>query len=550
MSAPVTAGPHSARHRIPIPRWVWVAAVLAGVLHMTPYAVAAWRTPDGWTFTGNLTVSPDYMQYRTWARQTQTEGPIVSNRFTAEPNGKFLPVPFYWGVGMLSRVTGATPEWTYAWLGVPLAMAMVLLLYASARRFSRFEAAVPWVVGTLVLGGGLGAILALIADTPSLRAWPLLFALVVEPMQGAARVAPFESYRGNYVVQALFDTHFLAFWVAATAAVLTLANVTLEYSRRNLAWMVACFAGATLLHVYEGVTLMAITIGVVGICMLRGLPRRHAMTILASAGVAVGICLAGALALQHAAGFPTPAWRGLMVPPSILLLAYPVAWLLIAIGGFRFWQDADRNDAFLVGWALGCLALVMAGPFFPYPDRGTMTLQIPLYLIAGTIYFRQRQRVQLGHVALLLLLCSPTLLLAGLRWKQAWFNPTYAHKWVRPEHLHIIRVLTERSTPADLLLATEESLRWLGPEYSGRHFAGHFFLTIRYDQKRAELEAFLNTYDTTAQERFLRESGATLLFVESRRDPERFRQLSRLTPLIANEVGILFAVRTDRIDAH
>jgi hypothetical protein len=540
VSTPIAAGPRLTRHRIP--RWVWVVAVLVGAMHMIPYAVATWRTPEGWTFTGNLTVSPDYMQYRTWARQTQAEGPIVSNRFTAEPNGKFLPVPFYWGIGMLSRLTAVTPEWIYAWLGVPLAMAMVLLLHASATRFSRVPAAVPWVVGTMILGGGLGAILSMIADSPSLSAWPPLRTLVVEPMEGAARVVPFESYRGNYVFQALFDTHFLAFWVAATAAVLALHAVVREYSHRRLVAMIALFAAATILHVYEGVTLMAITIGVIGFCVRRGMTRRHALTVFAAASVTVGICLVGALALQRAAGFPTPDWRGLMVPPSILVLAYPVAWLLIVTGGVRFWQEADRSDAFLVGWAAGCLSLVLAGPFFPYPDRGTMTLQIPLYLIAATIYFRQRQHVRATHVALLLVLCGPTLLLTSMRWKRAWFHPTYAHKWVRPAHTRVIHALATRSTPADLLLATEETLRWLGPEYPGRHFAGHFFLTIGYTEKQQALLAFLDSRDLDAQQRFLRESGATLLFVETRRNPDHFRQLPMLTPLIEEDVGVLFAV--------
>lgn len=541
MSSSVAADPRLAFRRIP--RWVWVVAVVVGILRMTPYAVAAWRTPEGWTFTGNLTISPDFVQYRTWARQTQTEGPIVSNRFTAEPNGRFLPVPFYWGIGMLSRLTGVSPEWVYAWLGVPLAMAMVLLLHAGARRFLRVDAAVPWVVGTLILGGGLGAFLALVKETPALRAVPLLHALIITPMEGdTGRIAPFEIYRGNYILQALVDTHFLAFWVTATAAVLALASVVQEYSRRRLAWVVILFAAATILHVYEGITLMAITIGVVGICTLRGLSRRHALVILASTGVTVGICLVGALAMQQAANFPTPTWRGMTVPPVIVLLAYPVVWLLVAIGGFRFWQEADRREAFLVGWAAGCLALVLAGPFFPYPDRGTMTLQIPLYLVAGTIYFQLWQRVRAVHVALLIALCSPTMLLMGLRWKQAWFNPAHTHKWVRPEHTRVIRTLADQSTPADLLVAGEEALRWLGPEYSGRHYAGHFFLTINYSEKQRAMQEFFDSRDVAAQERFLSESGATRLFVETRRDPEHFRKLGTLTPLIAEDVGVLFAV--------
>src|SRR5688572_14725236 len=93
-----------------IPPRVWIVALIAALLHMAPFWHAQVSTRDGWTFTGNTTVSPDYMQYRVWERQAQREGPVVTNRFTTEPNAKHLPVFFYWGVGTLSRWLGVRPE--------------------------------------------------------------------------------------------------------------------------------------------------------------------------------------------------------------------------------------------------------------------------------------------------------------------------------------------------------------------------------------------------------------------------------------------------------
>ncbi|HPF62556.1 MAG TPA: hypothetical protein PLI93_10910 [Gemmatimonadales bacterium] len=517
--------------------------MLLGVLRMAPYAVAALRTPPGWEFSGNLTVSPDYMQYRTWARQTQVEGPIVSDRFTAEPTSRFLPVPLYWGIGALAGVTGLTPEWVYAWLGVPLTIAMVLLLYVVIRRFLRDPVAVRWVFWATVLGGGLGALLLLVEETP-LRTIHPLYKLFVEPIESPALVIPFERYRGNYVVQALLDTHFLAFWVAATAAMLALVEATLAPARRRLLVMGALFAGATILHVYEGVTLLAITAGVVAVCLRRGLPRRDAAALLATATASVAVVLVGMLLLQRGSGYPTPEWRGLMVAPAILLLAYPVAWLLLAVGGIRFWQEATREGALLVGWVVGCLALVLAGPFFPYPDRGTMTLQIPLMIIAGLIYFRDRSRVRPRDAMLLVLLSAPTLVHRAFNIAGERFDPASAHIWLGPAHRHVLDTLLARATRDDLLVADAVSLRWLGPEYVGRHYAGHFFLTIRYPEKRAALERFLAATDAEAQRAFLAESGATLLFVPAGHDPSRVAALPGVRPLVAESVGTLFAVDT------
>jgi hypothetical protein len=527
-----------------IPRWVWVVALLVAAARMTPYAVAAWRTPDGWTFTGNLSISPDYMQYRTWSRQTQVEGPLVSNRFTAEPNPRHIPVGFYWGVGQLSRLTGTTPEWVYAWLGVPLTVVLVLLAFVTARGFLR-PPAIPWALGMMLIGGGLGAVLLFIRES-GLGAWYPLHALVVEPLSGPTRAVPFEGYRGNYILHALLDTHFLAFWIAALAAVMGLAATVLDYSRRRLAWTVLLFIAATVLHVYEGITLMAIAFGVTAVATARGFPWRRAVAIVMVTGAGVTAVLAAAWWLLSRSGLPTPAWRGLNVPPMILLLAFPVSWLLLAIGGGRLWREGGLKAAVLFGWAAGCLALVLSGPFFPYPDRGTMTLQVPLVILAAAVYFRDRVKVRPGHIAVLVVLAGPTL---AFRVWQTWglrYDGSAHHIWIHPEHRRLIDAVAAADSTA-VLIADETSLRWLGPEFPGRHFAGHFFLTVDYDRKRAALDAFFDETDPARQAAFLREVRPTLLFVPVWRDPARFELMGGLEPLVAEPPGTLFRVNLDAI---
>ena len=62
-----------------LPLYVLAAAALASLVHLMPVVVASLTTPEGWHFTGIHQSSPDLMQYRQWFRQTQIDGPIITN---------------------------------------------------------------------------------------------------------------------------------------------------------------------------------------------------------------------------------------------------------------------------------------------------------------------------------------------------------------------------------------------------------------------------------------------------------------------------------------
>src|SRR4030042_2854024 len=104
--------PKSFLSRIPLS--VWVIAVLAALLHLAPLWRAQLQTPPGWTFSGNVNGSPDYMQYRVWMRQTQETGILVANKFTNEPNKPHLLVVLYYAFGKASDWLNITPELVYA----------------------------------------------------------------------------------------------------------------------------------------------------------------------------------------------------------------------------------------------------------------------------------------------------------------------------------------------------------------------------------------------------------------------------------------------------
>ena len=118
-----------------LPWTVWVVAVFAAVVHIAPFWRAQLSQRDGWTFEDNLTLSPDQMQYRIWMRQSLREGPLITNRFTTEPNRPHLPVFFFWAVGKGGALVGTTPERAYAYTGSILAVFLVVLVFATVRRF-------------------------------------------------------------------------------------------------------------------------------------------------------------------------------------------------------------------------------------------------------------------------------------------------------------------------------------------------------------------------------------------------------------------------------
>ncbi len=524
-----------------VPAWVWVAAVVAALVHMAPYWRAASQTPDGWTFAANLSVSPDYMQYRVWMRQTQLEGPVIRNVFTTEPNNPHLPVLVYWTIGAAAEATGISPEWMYAYLGGLVAVAFTVLLWVTIRRFVGDGSAAAWSFLVLMLGGGLGGYIMLLEDWPWARGSYLIQTLLLEPFKGSDGAVLFENFRGNYISQALFDTHFLLFWLAATAAVLALHSTLRRFTPLRLAGTAALFAFGTFLHVYEGLTLLAIATAVIALCFARQVADRRQLIVtwLACAG-AVAVATLPLVVLLKWSGLPAPSWRGENILFSVVVLGYPLALGLIVYGFGRYWRDADFNRTFLVGWALAGLSLVLSGPFFPYPDRGTMTLQIPLYLIAAGVWFTRHRRVGwAGALAIIVLLGSTPLWMARSQHSRTTFDAAESHKWLTPDHVRIVDLLRGRAARADVLVADQTNLRWLAPEYPGLHYAGHFFLTVDFRRKQDELGAFYETASPEERAALLERWRARWIFLDDAYNPDDFTSLPGVHLVMRTPVGSL-----------
>jgi hypothetical protein len=504
---------------------------------LVPFLHARATTPQGWTFTGNLTVSPDHMQYRVLARQAREGGPIVDNRFTPEANRPHLLVLLYYLIGKLSAMTGLTTDVVYAWAGVPLAFALTIVVFGTVRQFLPVPNQTWWVTLVIMLSGGLGAHLKALESIGAVRDSALLRRLWLEPLWNQV---VFEEHRGNYVVIALFDTHFIAIWLASTSALLAFYAAVRQYSWARLLIAAALFGIATLLHVYEGVTLLAILAAVLALCWWKDQARRTVAVTCAACAIAAGVCGAAQLVLFRASGLPMPDWRGPAVLFSTLVIAYPIGWLLLVTAGSRFWSQWDLDRCVLVGWLAGCTALTLSAPFYPYPNRGTMTLMVPLYILAGLAYFSRRSRVSLPAACLVLATLGVTpVWMVQHAWRHSSFSASAPHKFLSPAHRATIDALVARASETDLLLADEQELLWLAPEYPGRHYCGHFFLTVDYQRRRAEVARFFAA-GPLDQAAFLAERRVRFLFVAERQRPDRFSGVPGLRLAAATGAGSLF----------
>lgn len=518
---------------------VAVVAVLAACLHMMPYWHAQASARDGYTFSGNLTISPDYMQYRVWERQSVREGPIVTNTFTTEPNRAHLPVFYYWAVGQVARWTGATPEAVYAWSGALFAVVLAWLAWVFVARTLAPGVMRWWAYGAIMFGGGLGGHIKLLESTPVLNQVGILRRLLIEP---AAEWPVFEEYRGHYIFRALFDSHFMLLWIVALLAILALARAIERYSAGRAALAAVGFAAMTLLHVYEGVTLWAIGAAAVLASWRQHDERRAALKVLGWCTVSVGVTYAALGALYARSGLPLPAWHAVNILFSVVVLAFPIAWALMAIGLRDFWRRAGVRERFLVAWAAACTVLTLSGPFYPYPDRGTLTMSVPVLLIAATIHGARfgAPNWRASLVALAIFGAGPTWQVAR-SWVFSGFRPDAPFIYLSPDHRTLRDALGARATTNDVLLAEAPDLLWAAPAFPGRFYVGHFFLTVGYKAKHERLQRALTTpADSLAP--LLAESGATWLLVGQARDRAAVEATGLVTPVATGAPGTLYRV--------
>lgn len=521
-----------------LPWVVLVIAALAAALHALPLITAALTVPEGWRFTGIHQSSPDLMQYRQWFRQTQLEGPLISDVLTAEPNQPHVLVLLAWFVSTLATWLDASPEFVYAGLGSALAFAFVIVLYRVVEAFVPGPAHRWWIYGALLLGGGLGGHLKLALRFEAVRNLPGVRRMIWDPLLDNLT---FEDYRGQFIFSTFFDTHFLLAWLLTTASALALFRYVRRPSTAGLVTTTVLSAFTGLMHLHSGLTFLAIAAGVAWMCWVGQQQAGPALTglVVAGGGALASVAVQGLLIGR--AGIPASPWRAGPILPSILFLAYTLQWAMTAWGLPRLWRKVSLETCVLTGWMIGCLVYAWSGPFYPYPDRGTMTLLIPITILGGLAYFQERSAPTPLALAVggFFLLATPVWTLAH-EVSAATFSPELNSKFVSVDHDRLVQVAKTSAARGDLLLADERSLLWLAPDYPGVHYCAHFFLTVDYARKQEDVRRF---YAGTASEQatFMRAHGVKFLFVPARETPARFRGVPGLSMIEENGVGALFS---------
>lgn len=522
----------------PLPWAVLAVGVLAALIHTVPMITAAMTVPEGWRATGIHQSSPDLMQYRQWFRQTQLEGPVISNMLTAEPHQPYMLVIFAWAIGTIASWLGAAPEFVYQYAGCVFALLLVIVIYRLVEAFVADRTQRWWIFGAILLGGGLGGYHKVLMRFEALRNLPGVRRFVWEPFM---EWNIFEDYRGQFVFTTLFDSHFLLAWLCTSASVLLLHRYIARPSAMRLgtATALAFFTGAV--HLHSGLSVVIIGAGIAWMCWVGKQHVREALTaaVVVSAGAIAGVGLQALLI--GPGGLPTPPWEAHPILPFNLFLAYTLQWILATWALTRLWPKPTLGTCVLTGWVVGCLIYTFSAPIWPYPDRGTMTLLIPITLLGGLGYFSVSPRPSPRAIAVgaALLLVTPIWAFA-FNIQTSRFAPELNAKFVSADHDAIVAAAKQAAGRRDLLLADEQSLLWLAPEYPGTNYCAHFFMTVDYARKQREVTRF---YAAPAEEQaaFLREHEVRFLFVPTKLQPARFKDLPGLTVVAENRVGALYA---------
>jgi hypothetical protein len=526
-----------------IPWYVYVVAILLAALPLFFFYRAYSLTPEGWQFTGNLSASPDMMQYRYWMRQVVNEGPIVENKFSVEENRPHLIVIYYYLIGKTAQVTKIAPEWIYAFFGSILVFITTLVIYFISSQFMKTRTQAAWVFGIILLGGGFGAHLRILSNKSFVIHNPILYKVIVEPV---LNYPVFENFRGNYLFQAFFDSHYMTLWLLFSITLMVLFIALKNFSPIRLILVIFLSGFITLYHIYEGVTFIAILLSIGLLLWIKQKLDRHALILLSASLISVLIAFLVIYILYSRSGAPLPNWRGENILFSILMISYPIAWILIVIGIGTYWMNADLEKIFLLGWAIGCTAILLSGPFYMYPARGSLTLQIPLYIIAGQIYFSRYRRVTPAALVIIVisLLVTPVWIIQN-RWESSNFNASIPALFINADHREIIDTLKSKAVDDDILIADlskldwKRDLLWLAPEYPGRFFCAHFFLCVDYDQKMRAVSRFYQD-PPSAKAAFMQEINPRFVFVGPEQDLIKFQETPGLLMVVSNKAGTLF----------
>jgi hypothetical protein len=92
----------------------------------------------------------------------------------------------------------------------------------------------------------------------------------------------------------------------------------------------------------------------------------------------------------------------------------------------------------------------------------------------------------------------------------------------------------------DVLLSDRRSLLWLAPDYPGRHYSAHFFLTVDFARKQRDVARFFQG-SAAEQAEFLRTQRIAYVFTPDLSVATGLRDVEGLRLVLENSAGSVFA---------
>jgi len=130
-------------------------------------------------------------------------------------------------------------------------------------------------------------------------------------------------------------------------------------------------------------------------------------------------------------------------------------------------------------------------------------------------------------------------------WVSTSFSDDKPYVFESTDHRAIIERLGQDARSTDVLLV-EKSGRsrrhadlWLAPEFPGRMYCSHFFLTARYSERVRKVEMFF-AGTPGEQLRFLQHANIRFIFVDSATLEARLEQVPGIVLLTKNSAGALY----------
>ena len=485
--------------------WRWAALVTLAlmVISILPYLIAWAVTPEEMHFTGLLINPQDGHSYIAKMRQGLNGSWSFRLPYTPEPHGGAPMYLFYLLLGHLSRWTGLPLIVVYHGARLAGSAAMLLALYALARRLSDDVGERRAMLLLTALGSGLGWLAGLCgvrtADLWVTEAFP--------------------------VYAMLANAHF----PLAIGLMAGIANCQLRMAHgrgHEWLWGLGMIVTALALGAIQPFGLAA-AFGGLGVMLAAQVVRARVIPWRTVAWITV----AGAVALVYPlymqwslhADPVLAVWNAQNVTPSPPLwdwaLSYGLVLVLATLGAISAARRRAEGDWLALGWVL----VTLVGMYVPLPlqRRLSLGLGVPMGLLAGMGWWRvvrpriaARRRGRLQGLVVTFCTLTPIFLvtvtlvaaLAGTSWFYLSDGEWAALEWLRKD-----------GDPERVVLCAPQMGLFV-PAWAGQRVVyGHPFATVDAERREAQVKAFWGgEMDAAERESFLRENRVGYVLIGPR----------------------------------